>query len=83
MAFEAVAFIVIRNAERQARWRAMRDAEIEALRAATIKAELALAQAENHVLRQRILDLEAALARRESAAKSAQTKAASRQVCPD
>ena len=75
MAFEAVAFIVIRNAERQARWRAMRDAEIEALRAATIKAELALAQAENHVLRQRILDLEAALARRESAAKSAQTKA--------
>ena len=81
MAFEAVAFIVIRNAERQARWRAMRDAEIEALRAATIKAELALAQAENHVLRQRILDLEAALARRESAAKSAQTKAASEVAC--
>ena len=66
---------MISNAERQARWRAKRDAEIEALRAATIKAELALAQAENHVLRQRILDLEAALARRESAAKSAQTKA--------
>jgi hypothetical protein len=81
MAFEAVAFIVISNAERQARWRAMRDAEIEALRAATIKAELALAQAENHVLRQRILDLEAALACRESAAKSAQTKAASEVAC--
>ena len=81
MAFEAVAFIVISNAERQARWRAMRDAEIEALRAATIKAELALAQAENHLLRQRILDLETALARRESAAKSAQTKAASEVAC--
>jgi hypothetical protein len=77
MAFEAVAFIVISNAERQARWRAIRDAEIKALRAATIKAELVLAQAENHVLRQRILDLEKALVRRESAVKSAQTKAAS------
>ena len=77
MAFEAVAFIVISNAERQARWRAIRDAEIKALRAATIKAELVLAQAENHVLRQRILDLEKALVRRESAVKSSQTKAAS------
>ena len=69
--------IVIGNAERQACWRAKRDAEIEALRAATTKAELALTQAENHLLRQRVLDLEQALARRESAAKSAQTKAAS------
>ena len=68
---------MISNAERQARWRAIRDAEIKALRAATIKAELVLAQAENHVLRQRILDLEKALVRRESAVKSAQTKAAS------
>ena len=75
--FEAVAFIMITNAERQARWRAKRDAEIEALRAATTMAKLALAQAENHLLRQRILDLETALARRESVAKSAQTKAAS------
>jgi hypothetical protein len=46
MALEAVAFIVIGNVERQARWRAKRDAEIEALRATTIKAELALAHAE-------------------------------------
>ena len=68
---------MISNAERQARWRAKRDAEIEALRAAATKAELALTQAQNHLLHQRILDLEAALARRESAAKSAQTKAAS------
>jgi len=68
---------VVSIAERRARWGAKRDAEIEALRAATIKAELALAQAENHVLRQRILDLEKALVRRESAVKSAQTKAAS------
>jgi hypothetical protein len=74
---EAVVFIVIGNAERQACWRAKRDAEIEALHAATTKAELALTQAENHLLRQRLLDLEKALARRESAAKSAQTKAAS------
>ena len=71
MAFEAVAFIVISNAERQARWRAMRDAEIEALRAAIIKAELLRAQAENHLLRQRVLDLERVIARRESAEKSA------------
>ena len=68
---------MIGNAERQACWRAKRDAEIEALRAATTKAELALTKAENHLLRQRVLDLEQALARRESAAKSAQTKAAS------
>ena len=68
---------VISNAERQARWGAKREAEIEALRAAIIKAELARAQAENHLLRQRVLDLETALARRESAAKSAQTQAAS------
>ena len=75
MAFEAVAFIVISNAERQARWRAKRDAEIEALRAAIIKAGLARAQAENHLLRHRVLDLETALARRESVAKFAQTQA--------
>ena len=50
---------------------------MEALRAAIIKAELARAQAENHLLRQRVLDLEKALVRRESAVKSAQTKAAS------
>jgi hypothetical protein len=37
--------------------RAKRDAEIEALHAATTKAELALTQAENHLLRQRLLDL--------------------------
>ena len=53
------------------------EAEIEALRAAIIKAELARAQAENHLLRQRVLDLEKALVRRESAVKSSQTKAAS------
>ena len=68
---------MISNAERQARWGAKREAEIEALRAAIIKAELARAQAENHLLRQRVLDLETALARQESAAKSAQTQAAS------
>ena len=66
---------MISNAERQARWRAKRDAEIEALRAAIIKAGLARAQAENHLLRQRVLDLETALARRESVAKFAQTQA--------
>ena len=54
-----------------------RDAEIEALRAATTKAELALAQAENGLLRQRVVDLETALARRESVANAAQTKTAS------
>ena len=73
---EAVAFIVIGNAGRQARWRAKRDAEIQALRAITTKAELALTQAENHLLRQHVLDLEKALAGRESAANSAQTEAA-------
>jgi hypothetical protein len=74
---DAVAFIVRSSAGRQARWRAKRDAEIDALRAAIIKAELARAQAENHLLRQRLLDLEKALVRRESSVKSAQTKAAS------
>ncbi|MCK1641662.1 hypothetical protein IVA95_29995 [Bradyrhizobium sp. 157] len=54
-----------------------RDEDIETLRAASNKAELALAQAENDLLRQRVLDLETALARQESAAKSAQTKAIS------
>jgi hypothetical protein len=53
------------------------EAEIEVLRAAIIKAELTRAQAENHLLHQRILDLETALARRESAAQSAQAQAAS------
>ena len=62
------------NAERQAR--AKRDAEIDALRAAIVKAELARAQAENYLLRQRVLDLEKALVHWESAAKSAQTRAA-------
>ena len=57
--------------------RAKRDAEIEALRAAIIKAGPARAKAENHLLRHRVLDLETALACRESAAKSAQTQAAS------
>jgi hypothetical protein len=61
------------NAERQARRRAKRDAEIDALRAAIVKAGLARAQAENHLLRQRVLDLEKVLVRWESAAKSAQT----------
>jgi hypothetical protein len=56
---------------------AKRDAEIDALRAAIVKAELARAQAENHLLRQRVLDLEKALVHWESAAKSAQTRAAS------
>ena len=79
--FQAVAFIVISNAERQERWRAERDAEIEAVRAATTKAALALAQAENDLLRQRVLDLETALARRESALRSAQTKAISEVAC--
>ena len=70
---EAVALMLISNSVRQARTK--RDADIEALRAATTKAELALLQAENDLLRQRLRTLEAALARQESAAKSAQTKA--------
>jgi hypothetical protein len=74
---DPVAFIVTSNAEWQARWRTKRDADIETLRAASNKAELALAQAENDLSRQRVLDLETALARQESAAKSAQTKAIS------
>jgi len=65
--------MLISNSERQARTE--RNADIEALRAATTKAELALVQAENDLLRQRLRTLEAALARQESAAKSAQTKA--------
>jgi hypothetical protein len=65
--------MLIGNGERQARTK--RDADIEALRAATTKAELALVQAENDLLRQRVRALETALARQESAAKSAQTKA--------
>jgi hypothetical protein len=74
---DAVAFIVRSNAGRQARRRAKRDAEIEALRGAATQVELALSLAENDLLRQRVLDLETALAHRESAAKFAQTKAAS------
>ena len=50
------------------------DAEIDALRAVIIKAELARAQAENHLLRQRLLDLEKALVRRESVVKFARTQ---------
>src|SRR5262249_21730055 len=65
--------MLIGNAERQAR--AKRDADIEALRAATTKAELALVRAENDLLRQQIRALQMALAGRESAAKSAQSKA--------
>ena len=72
-----MAFIVISNAERQERWRAERDAKIETVRAAITKAALALALAENDLLRQRVLDLETELARRESALRSAQTKATS------
>jgi hypothetical protein len=74
---DAVAFIVRSNVGRQSRRRAKRDAEIDALRAAIVKAELARAQAENELLRRRVLDLEKALVHRESAVKSAQIKAAS------
>ena len=77
--FDAVAFIK-QQCRTAARRRAKRDAEIDALRAAIVKAELARAQAENHLLRQRVLDLEKALVRWESAAKSAQTRAASEVV---
>ena len=66
---------MISNAERQARWPTVRDAGIETVRAATTKAELALAHAENDLLRLRVLDLETELARRESAARSTKTKA--------
>jgi hypothetical protein len=66
---------MISAAERQKRWRAKPDAEIEAVRAATTKAALALAKAENELLRQRVLDLEAAVASQEIALRSAQTKA--------
>ena len=78
--FEAVVFIVLDNLERQVR-NVKGDAEIEALRAAIIKAHLAKVRAENHLLRHRILDLETALACCESAAKSAQTQAASEVAC--
>jgi chromosome segregation ATPase len=54
-------------AERQKLWHAKPAAEIEAVRAATTKAALALAQAENNVSRQRILGLEAAVASQEMA----------------
>ena len=67
--------IMISAAKPQKRWRAKPDAEIEAVRAATTKAALALAQAENDLLSQRILDLEAAAASREIAFRSAHTKA--------
>jgi hypothetical protein len=63
------------NAEREARQRAKRAAEIDALRAAIIKAELARAEAENQLLRQRVLDLEKALVRRDRVTKFAQTQA--------
>jgi len=79
--FQAVGFIMISNAERQARWRTVRDPEIETVRAATTKAELALAHAENDLLRLRVLDLETELARRESAARSTKTKAISEIAC--
>ena len=73
--------MLISNAGRLARWRTKWDPEIEAARASTTKAELALAQFENGLLRQRVLDLETALARRQSAAKSAQTEAISEIAC--
>jgi chromosome segregation ATPase len=60
-------FIMISAAERQKRWRGKPDAEIEAVRVATTKAALALAKAESELLRQRILDLEAAIAALRSA----------------
>ena len=78
--FDAVAFIK-QQCRTAARRRAKRDAEIDALRAAIIKAELARAQAENHLLRQRVLDLETELARRESAARSTKTKVISEIAC--
>jgi chromosome segregation ATPase len=61
--------------ERQKCWRAKPDAEIEALRVTTTKAALTLAQAENDLLHQRILDLEAAVASQEIAHRSAHAKA--------
>jgi hypothetical protein len=72
-----MAFIVTSNAERQGRWRTKRDVDIETLRVASNKAELALAQAENYLLRQRVLDLETALARQEC------SPGECRQVCQD
>jgi predicted phage gp36 major capsid-like protein len=48
--FEAVVFIVLDNLERQVR-NVKGDAEIEALRAAIIKAHPAKVRAENHLLR--------------------------------
>jgi hypothetical protein len=74
-------FIMISNAERQKRWRVKPDAEIEAVRIATTKAALALAQAENDLLRQRVLDLETAVASWENALRSAQTKADCEVAC--
>ena len=74
-------FIVISNAGRPARWRPKREAEIEALRVAMTRAELALARAENHLLRQRVRDLEVTLAHRESVSISAQERAASENAC--
>ena len=65
---------MISNAERQKRWRVKPDAKIEAVRIAATKAALALAQAENDLLRQRVLDLETAVASWENALRSAQTK---------
>ncbi|MGY2904711.1 hypothetical protein [Bradyrhizobium sp. URHC0002] len=72
---------MISNAERQARSPTVRDAGIETVRAATTKAELALARAENDLLRLRVLDLQTELARRESAARSTETKAISEIAC--
>jgi hypothetical protein len=68
---------MISAAEQQKRWRGKPDAEIEAVRAATIKAALALAEAENDLLRRRILDLEAAIA----ALRSAHAKADCEVAC--
>jgi hypothetical protein len=48
------------NAERQARWRERRAAKVEELRKATTTAQLAVVQAENDLLRQRVREFEAA-----------------------
>jgi len=74
-------FIMISAAKPQKRWRAKPDAEIEAVRAAATKAALALAQAENDLLRQRVLDLETAVASLENALSSAQVEAHCEVAC--
>ena len=72
--FWTVAFIVISNAE-MARRGVRGGARTSSTACRNTPARLALAQAKNDLLRQRVLDLETALDRRERAAKFAQTKA--------